>query len=419
MKASYHTLGCKLNFAETATIGRMLSERNVTRAAEDEQPDIIVINTCSVTEVADKKGRQLIRRLARRWPEATMVVTGCYAQLKPEEVAAVEGVDIVLGANEKMRIADYLDEWMRTRLKQCEVVPTREIREFHGSCQSGDRTRWFLKVQDGCDYYCTYCTIPYARGRSRSGNIADLTAQAREAAAEGAREIVITGVNTGCFGLDTGESFLDLLKSLDAVEGISRYRISSIEPNLLTDEIVEWVARDSRAFMPHFHIPLQSGSDTVLRLMNRRYDTSLFRHRIEMIKELIPDCFIGVDVIAGARGESPEEWEKARKFIASLPVSRLHVFPYSERPGTAALKLDACTVAQEEKHRRVTELTEISDAMLEAFTASQRGKTRPVLWEHPDAADPSLMSGFTDNYLRVTAPTDLRLINTVTPFTVE
>ncbi len=414
MKASYYTLGCKLNFAETATLGKLLADRNITRAADGEAPDIIVVNTCSVTEVADKKGRQLIRRLSRQWPGATMIVTGCYAQLKPGEVASIPGDDIVLGADERKKMTEYLDRWLKERLPQCEVIPTKEIREFHGSCHSGDRTRWFLKVQDGCDYFCTYCTIPYARGRSRSGRIADLVDQAQEAASQGAKEIVITGVNTGCFGLDTGETFLDLLKALDKVEGIKRYRISSIEPNLLTEEIVHWIAEDSRAFMPHFHIPLQSGSDTVLKLMNRRYDTALFRDRIEMIKRLIPDAFIGVDVIAGARGETDAEWQTALEFIESLPISQLHVFPYSERPGTAALKLSAHVVSQEEKHRRVAELTALSDRKLAEFTASQKGKRRAVLWEHPEAADPGIMSGFTDNYLRVSRQADPALINEIT-----
>lgn len=414
MKASYHTLGCKLNFAETATLGKMLASRNITRASEGETPDIVVVNTCSVTEMADKKGRQLIRRLVRQWPDATMIVTGCYAQLKPEEVSALPGVDIVLGADEKMRMAEYLDRWMKERLPQCEVVPTKDIKEFHGSCHSGDRTRWFLKVQDGCDYFCTYCTIPFARGRSRSGLIEDLVSQASKAADEGAKEIVITGVNTGCFGLDTGESFFDLLKRLDEVKGIERYRISSIEPNLLTEDIVRWIAEESRAFMPHFHVPLQSGSDRVLKLMNRRYDTALFRDRMEMIRQYIPDAFIGVDVIAGARGETEEEWQKAFSFIKSLPVSQLHVFPYSERPGTAALKMDAFVVSQEEKHHRVAELTALSDRMHSTFRESQRGKTRPVLWEHPEAHDPGIMSGFTDNYLRVTRSADTSLINRIT-----
>lgn len=265
LKAAFHTLGCKLNFSETSAIGKVLSERGVTRAARGDSPDIIVVNTCSVTETADKKGRQLIRRLAARYPEATMVVTGCYAQLKPEEVAALEGVDIVLGSNEKLKAAEYIDKWLDSRSKQVDVTPFREIDGFIPSCERGDRTRYFLKVQDGCDYFCTYCTIPFARGKSRSGTISQLTEMARAAADEGGKEIVITGVNIGDFGKNTGETFFDLIKSLDKVEGIERYRISSIEPNLLTEEIIRWVARESRAFMPHFHIPLQAGSDLVLK----------------------------------------------------------------------------------------------------------------------------------------------------------
>ena len=336
LKAAFHTLGCKLNFSETSAIGKVLYERGVTRAARGDSPDIIIVNTCSVTETADKKGRQLIRRLAARYPEATMVVTGCYAQLKPEEVAALEGVDIVLGSNEKLKAAEYIDKWLDSRSKQVDVTPFREIEGFIPSCERGDRTRYFLKVQDGCDYFCTYCTIPFARGKSRSGTISQLTEMARAAADEGGKEIVITGVNIGDFGKNTGETFFDLIKSLDKVEGIERYRISSIEPNLLTEEIIRWVARESRAFMPHFHIPLQAGSDLVLKKMNRHYDTSLFESRITMIKDMIPDAFIGVDVIAGARGETREEWEKGIAFIESLPITRLHVFPYSERPGTCA-----------------------------------------------------------------------------------
>ena len=309
-KAAYFTLGCKLNFAETSTIGKILSDKGFRRARPDEIPDICVINTCSVTETADKKDRSLIRRLVRKWPDATIIVTGCYAQLKPEEASSIEGVDIVLGSNEKLRISAFIDEWEADRRKITESTASAEIRTFMPSCERGDRTRFWLKVQDGCDYYCTYCTIPFARGRSRSGRISDLDAQARQVVDEGGKEIVLTGVNVGCFGLDTGESFFDLLKALDTVEGIERYRISSIEPNLLTPDIIRWIANESRAFMPSFHIPLQSGSDAVLRLMNRRYDTGLFSSRIQFIRDLIPDAFIGVDIIAGARGETPEEWEK-------------------------------------------------------------------------------------------------------------
>lgn len=411
LKAAFHTLGCKLNFSETSAIGKVLYERGVTRAARGDSPDIIVVNTCSVTETADKKGRQLIRRLAARYPEATMVVTGCYAQLKPEEVAALEGVDIVLGSNEKLKAAEYIDKWLDSRSKQVDVTPFREIDGFIPSCERGDRTRYFLKVQDGCDYFCTYCTIPFARGKSRSGTISQLTEMARAAADEGGKEIVITGVNIGDFGKNTGETFFDLIKSLDKVEGIERYRISSIEPNLLTEEIIRWVARESRAFMPHFHIPLQAGSDLVLKKMNRHYDTSLFESRITMIKDMIPDAFIGVDVIAGARGETREEWEKGIAFIESLPITRLHVFPYSERPGTAALLLGD-SVPPSERHRRVNTLTAISDRKFEAFYNEHIGSEAEVLWEHPVRGGEE-MHGFTRNYIRVTAPCRPELINTL------
>lgn len=391
-----------------------LARRNVVKALPDEIPDIVVVNTCSVTEVADKKGRSLIRRLRNKWPDATLVVTGCYAQLKPQEVAAIGGVDMVLGNDEKLRISEFLEEWERDRRTRIAVHDFLDIKEFRGACERGDRTRYWLKVQDGCDYFCTYCTIPFARGRSRSGNIADLTEEARKAAAEGGREIVLTGVNVGCFGKDTGESFIDLLKSLDEVEGIDRYRISSIEPNLLTEEIVRWMAEESRAFMPSFHIPLQSGSDEVLRLMNRRYGTSLFADRISMIRDLIPDAFIGVDIIAGARGETQQEWERSFDFASSLPVSRYHVFPYSERPGTKALDIDG-QVPQEEKHRRVSMLTALSDKKLRDFSRQYFNTARDVLWEHPDSAEDGVMHGHTDNYLHVCAKADASLYNTISP----
>lgn len=410
LKAAYFTLGCKLNFAETSTIGKMLAGRGIMRAAKGETPDICVVNTCSVTEVADKKGRRLIRSLAARYPSAAIAVTGCYAQLKPEEVAQLPGVDIVIGSNEKLKMAEYIDSWMTDRRKRVEVTPALKITEFSPSCEKGDRTRYFLKVQDGCDYFCTYCTIPFARGRSRSGNIADLVKMASEAAVQGGKEIVITGVNIGEFGKDNAQSLFDLLRALDDVAGIERFRISSIEPNLLTEEIIEWTANEARAFMPHFHIPLQSGSDKVLRLMNRRYDTSLFRSRIETIRELIPDAFIGVDIIAGARGETPEEWEKSLDFAASLDVTRYHVFPYSERPCTKALLLGD-TVTQEEKHRRVALLTELSDRKTSAFMEKALGSVRPVLWEQPSGGE--MMHGLTDNYLRVEAPYIPELINTI------
>lgn len=418
LRASYHTLGCKLNFSETSAIGIQLSRRGIIKALPDEVPDIVVVNTCSVTEMADKKGRSLIRRLRNRWPEATLVVTGCYAQLKPQEVAAIEGVDIVLGSDEKLRIADFLEEWESDRRTRVAVHDYLDIREFRGACERGDRTRYWLKVQDGCDYFCTYCTIPFARGRSRSGRIAELVGEAEKAAAAGGREIVLTGVNVGCFGKDTGEDFLELLKRLDAVEGIERYRISSIEPNLLTEGIVTWIANDSRAFMPSFHIPLQSGSDEVLRLMNRRYRTDLFSDRISMIRDLIPDAFIGVDIIAGARGETAQEWERSYGYAESLSVSRYHVFPYSERPGTKALGIDH-QVSQEEKHRRVAMLTKLSDVKLRDFSRRFFGTVRPVLWEHPDADEEGLMYGHTDNYLRVRASASASLYNTISPARLE
>lgn len=407
LRASYHTLGCKLNFSETSAIGRALRGCGITTAAPGEQPDIIVVNTCSVTETADKKGRQLIRRLGKQWPEAAIIVTGCYAQLKPDEVAALPGVALVLGSGEKLRAAEFVDRWLDDHKENVAVTPARDIDRFIPSCESGDRTRWFLKVQDGCDYFCTYCTIPYARGRSRSGSIDDLVCRANEASKAGAREIVITGVNIGDFGRDNGHSFLELITALDKVEGIERYRISSIEPNLLTDEIIDFVA-GSRAFMPHFHIPLQSGSDKVLKMMNRRYDTGLFADRLRHIRRVMPDAFIGVDVIAGARGETPEEWLRAKEFISSLPLTRLHVFPYSERPGTAALKLPD-PVPMEERHRRVAELIEISDSKLRQFLASQTGTEAKVLWEHARHGD--MIHGLTENYIRVSAPWDETLPN--------
>lgn len=418
LRAAYYTLGCKLNFAETSEIGKALERQGVLRASSSEKPDICIVNTCSVTEMADKKGRQLLRRLGREYPDATIVATGCYAQLKPEEVKRIPGVDLVLGNNEKLKAAEFIAEWLRDRKERIAVTPRGDIREFRGACERGDRTRYFLKVQDGCDYFCTYCTIPYARGRSRSGRISDLVAEAEAAARDGGKEIVLTGINVGCFGLDTGESFLDLLKGLDSVEGIERYRISSIEPNLLSEEIIGWIASGKTKFMPHFHIPLQSGSDAVLKLMNRRYDTALFRKRIETIRVLIPHAFIGVDVIAGARGETEEEWKRSEEFIESLDITRLHVFPYSERPGTKAL-LIGDVVPLEERHRRVSELSKISDRKTRAFEKQFIGTERPVLWESATPADPGVMAGHTDNYIRVAAPAAPRLFNTVTQTLLE
>ena len=405
--AVYYTLGCKLNFSETSTIGKMLKEAGVRTARRGEKADICVVNTCSVTEVADKKCRQAIHRLIENHPGAFVVVTGCYAQLKPEQIAAIEGVDVVLGAEEKGRLMEYLGDLQKHEKGESVTSEFKDIRSFAPSCSRGDRTRYFLKVQDGCDYFCSYCTIPFARGRSRNGKIEDIVAQARQAAAEGGKEIVIAGVNIGDFGKTTGESFFDLVKALDQVEGIERYRISSIEPNLLTDEIIEYVAQ-SRAFMPHFHIPLQSGCDEVLKLMRRRYDTALFAHKINKIKEMMPHAFIGVDVIVGTRGETEEYFNQAYEFLKGLDVTQLHVFSYSERPGTQALKIDH-VVSPDEKHRRSQLLLALSDEKTRAFYASHIGKEAVVLMEKSKVGTP--MHGFTDNYVRVELPYDLSLDN--------
>ena len=415
-KAAYFTLGCKLNFSETSTFGKMLHDMGVCTAGKGEEADLCIINTCSVTEVADHKCRQAIHRLVRNNPNAFVVVTGCYAQLESEAVSKIEGVDLVLGSNEKANLIQFLsDAWSGTMSvngknnDSCIVhrVKTKDIKTFAPSCSRGNRTRYFLKVQDGCDYFCSYCTIPFARGRSRNGCIEEIVEQARQAAAEGGKEIVITGVNIGDFGKTTGESFFDLVKALDQVAGIERYRISSIEPNLLTDEIIEYVSR-SRAFMPHFHIPLQSGSDDVLKLMRRRYDTALFASKIRKIKETMPDAFIGVDVIVGTRGETEEYFEDACRFIEGLDVTQLHVFSYSERPGTQALKIDY-VVSPEEKHRRSQRLLALSDEKTKAFYTSHIGKEAWVLMEKSKAGTP--MHGFTDNYIRVELDHDDQLDN--------
>lgn len=404
LTADYVTLGCKLNFAETSTVARLMADHGISRVHAGDRADIVVVNTCSVTAEADKKCRQAIRHAARRHPGAAIIVTGCYAQLRPDEVAAIPGVAIVAGNDRKGLLTEYLDNWLAERRARSYVTPADDITSFTPSCSRGDRTRYFLKVQDGCDYRCSYCTIPMARGRSRSASIAEIVGQAREVAADGGREIVITGVNIGDFGRRAGhgETFFDLCRALDEVDGIERYRISSIEPNLLTDPLIEWLAGESRRFMPHFHIPLQSGSDAVLRLMGRRYTTELFRHKIEEIRRLIPDAFIGVDLITGARGETPELFEASREFVDSLDISRLHVFPYSERRGTRALGLDAFVVPEAEKHRRARAMIALSEAKLRRFSERFTGAVRPVLLEH--IADDGSVAGFTDNYLRVELP---------------
>jgi threonylcarbamoyladenosine tRNA methylthiotransferase MtaB len=399
-KAAYLTLGCKLNYAETSAIGRQLSQVGVRRARESEVADICVINTCSVTEFADKKCRQAVRKLIKENPGAYVIVTGCYAQLKPEDIAGIDGVDIVLGSEQKLDVVAYLDELKKKDKGVIYTSETNRIKSFVPSCSQDDRTRYFLKVQDGCDYFCSFCTIPFARGRSRNGTIGSMVDQAKEVVAKGGKEIVLTGVNIGDFGRTTGETFFDLIKALDDVDGIERYRISSIEPNLLTDEIIEFVAASKR-FAPHFHIPLQSGSDAVLRLMRRRYDTALFRHKVEKIKSVIPDAFIGVDVIVGTRGETDEYFEEAGLFLESLDFSQLHVFTYSERPNTQALKIDH-EVDPKTKHARCKVLLDLSDRKLHGFYQSQKGTNRKVLFEHTRHDD--VMYGFTENYIKVETP---------------
>jgi threonylcarbamoyladenosine tRNA methylthiotransferase MtaB len=398
-RAAYFTLGCKLNFSETSTFGKMLSEMGVRTAAKGEPADICVINTCSVTDVADHKCRQAIHRLVRENPDAFVVVTGCYAQLEPEKVSKIAGVDLVLGSNEKANLIQFLSDAFinRSDTPSYKTVKTKDIKTFAPSCSRGNRTRFFLKVQDGCDYFCTYCTIPYARGFSRNPSIASLVAQAEEAVSEGGKEIVLTGVNIGDFGKTTNERFLDLVKALDGVEGVSRYRISSLEPDLLTDELIDYCAQ-SRAFMPHFHIPLQSGSDTVLRLMHRHYDRQLFADKIHRIKEVMPDAFIGVDVMVGCRGETPECFEETYTFLDSLDVTQLHVFPYSERPGTSALSIPY-VVSDADKRERSQRLLALSDQKTQAFYQKYIGQDAEVLFEK--ATRGRAMHGFTRNYIRV------------------
>ena len=407
-KARFYTLGCKLNFSETSTFAKLLGEMGVVEAEDGEKADICLVNTCSVTEMADHKCRQTIHRLVRENPGAFMVVTGCYAQLDPEKVSKMDGVDLVLGSNEKADLLQYLNDAWALPADAADDghrhifhnVKTKDIKTFQPSCSRGNRTRYFLKVQDGCNYYCTYCTIPFARGNSRNPSIASLVAQAEQAAREGGKEIVLTGVNIGDFGQTTGEKFIDLVKALDGVEGIQRFRISSIEPDLISDELIEYCAA-SRAFMPHFHIPLQSGSDEVLKLMHRRYSRDLFAHKIGLIKQLMPDAFIGVDVMVGCRGETPECFDDSYAFLDSLPVTQLHVFPYSERRGTAALRINY-VVADNVKKERVHKLLKLSDEKTLDFYARHIGKEAEVLFEK--SAHGKAMHGFTRNYIRVELP---------------
>ncbi len=408
-KVAFHTLGCKLNFSETSAIGKQMTDEGFSKIKPGEEADVCVINTCSVTDTADHKCRQAISRLNRQHPNAIMVVTGCYAQLKPDEIAAIDGVDLVLGANEKFSILDHLRKLDNSGIAEVHRDEIKQVREFKPSCSHDDRTRYFLKVQDGCDYFCTYCTIPFARGRSRNATIAETVAMAEEAIRDGAKEIVLSGVNIGDFGKSTKEGFFDLVKALDNIQTDVRFRISSIEPNLLTDEIIDYISSAKR-FMPHFHIPLQSGTNEVLEIMKRKYNRELFAHKVEKIKQLMPDAFIGVDVIVGVRGETAELFEQSCQFIDSLDISQLHVFTYSERAGTKMLEMEHIVHLKERKHRSDV-LHALSDKKTKAFYESQRGKTSPVLWESRHKGEN--MVGFTANYVKAERPYDKILVNKV------
>ena len=446
MKISFTTLGCKLNFAESSALGKALLERGHTRAKKDEPADICVINTCSVTDAADHKDRQMIHRIRRQNPNAILIVTGCYAQLKPDEIAHIEGVDYVLGQNEKFHLTEFIERLeaehksqitkteliaplrQRNHKSPITVSAIREVEEFHGAYSKDDRTRCFLKVQDGCNYFCSYCTIPLARGKSRNPSIASLVQEAQEALNGGAKEIILSGVNIGDFGRSTGEKFIDLLRALDEIkptpspslkEGENfdfRIRISSCEPNLLSDEIIDFVAH-SRHFAPHFHIPLQSGSNTVLKIMGRRYTRELFAERVAHIKAVMPHAFIGVDCMVGVRGETAECWAEYVDFIESLPVSQLHVFTYSERANTRMLEMDLEIVPQKERERRSKQLHEISARKTDAFYREHEGYQAVVLWE--SAKKNGQMYGFTENYIKVSCPYDKAKVNTFERITVQ
>ncbi|MDP4662994.1 MAG: tRNA (N(6)-L-threonylcarbamoyladenosine(37)-C(2))-methylthiotransferase MtaB [Salibacteraceae bacterium] len=406
---AFYTLGCKLNFSETSTIARLFEQGGYAKVDFDDRPDIYIINTCSVTDHADKKCRNLVRRAKSKNPDAFIAVVGCYAQLKPEEIANIEGVNVVLGANEKFNILAYLDKQPENGKAHIENGHIKEVKEFIPSYSANDRTRTFLKVQDGCDYFCSFCTIPLARGRSRNQTVAETVKVAQEVAETGVKEVVLTGVNIGDFGQGKSESFLELITALDEVAGIDRFRISSIEPNLLNDEIIDFVSTSKR-FVPHFHIPLQSGSDAMLQNMRRRYLTPLYRERIERIKAKMPNACIGVDVIVGFPGETDEEFMKTVDFIKSLDVSYLHVFTYSERANTTALRIDEVIPMQVRQERNKT-LTNLSLKKKRAFYETQVGSTHPVLWEAAD--NEGMMHGFTENYVKVQKPFDEKSINAI------
>ena len=455
MKIAFTTLGCKLNFAESSALGKALLERGHTRAKQGEEADICIINTCSVTDTADHKDRQAIHRIRRHNPKAILIVTGCYAQLKPGEIAQIEGVDFVLGQDEKFHLPEFIKRLEDLKIRKFEdskipeedlkirkfenlkiqISPIREVEDFHGAYSKDDRTRCFLKVQDGCNYFCSYCTIPLARGKSRNPSIASVVKEAQEALKGGAKELILSGVNIGDFGRSTNERFIDLLKALDEISDVRiqnsefriqnsevrsqnsdyRIRISSCEPNLLSDEIIDFVA-NSKHFAPHFHIPLQSGSNEVLKIMGRRYTRELFAERVAHIKRVMPHAFIGVDCMVGVRGETEECWRDYVDFIEQLPVSQLHVFTYSERANTRMLEMDLTVVPQKERERRSKELHAISARKTEAFYREHEGYEATVLWEstHKDG----LMFGFTENYIKVSCPYDKTKVNTFEKVTI-
>ena len=421
MTVAFTTLGCKLNFAESSALGKALMARGHTRAKAGEEADICIINTCSVTDAADHKDRQIIHRIRRQNPHAILIVTGCYAQLKPDEIAHIEGVDYVLGQDEKFHLDAFVEKLEASTSRDLDISkislsPIREVEDFHGAYSKDDRTRCFIKVQDGCNYFCSYCTIPLARGKSRNPSIASLVQQAKEALEGGAKELILSGVNIGDFGRSTGEHFIDLLRALDGIEGDFRIRISSCEPNLLTDEIIDLVA-NSTHFAPHFHIPLQSGSNTVLKIMGRRYTRELFAERVAHIKAVMPHAFIGVDCMVGVRGETEACWNEYVEFIESLPVSQLHVFTYSERANTRMLEMDLEVVPIKERERRSKVLHEISARKTEAFYTAHRGYEATVLWE--SAKKDGRMFGFTENYIKLSCPYDKSKVNTFERVTVN
>ena len=396
-KAAFYTLGCKLNFSETSSIARRFEDVGFERIDFSEKADVVVVNSCSVTAEGDKKTRNIIRQAIRRNPDSLIIVTGCYAQLQPDVIQKIDGVDLIIGSGEKLNITEYLGNLVKKEQTEIHIQQPRQIKNYFHAYSFGDRTRSFLKVQDGCDYYCTYCTIPYARGRSRNDTINNTVAEAREIVAKGTLEIILTGVNIGDFGKSTGEEFIDLLKALDKIETLPRIRISSIEPNLLTNEIIEFVAQ-SRHIMPHFHLPLQSGSNDVLAMMKRKYKREVFESRVAKIKKEIPSAFIGVDMIAGTNGETDELFRESYQFIADLDVSQLHAFPYSERPGTKALELQPVIPVIDRKHRS-QQYIELSNQKLEYFYAQNQETVHKVLFE--EQKDKKILTGFTDNYVRV------------------